>query len=405
MVYAIHESNMERLNKHMTRIRNKCAKYGCEFKFAEVGEEFRKAKDKDGNEILIRFVLVDVEGTAMLNNWEFIARLEHTKNGNIIHKCSSAVEVPERYYDSPPVCEHCGTNRYRKDTFVVHNVETDEFKQVGKSCLLDFTHGLSAEGITAFLAGFDKLAEFETPPSGGGWERYVDRDTFLRYVAETVRLCGYVKRREDIYDEINPNNTLDRAIRIMDWREKGRKPFMWTVDDIERIIPSGFDANGEKAKEIAQSAYDYVSGLEGDNNYIHNLRTVIANDHVSYSNLGLLASVIPYYNRYVERCEEENRRKKAMQEEAKNSEWLGEVGDRLKGIQIVGSKVIWSGYTDFGLHYLYKMLDQDSNVLIWSTGKELPEEDFTLTGTVKELKEYNGVKETVVTRCKIQKVG
>ena len=405
MIYAVHEANMDRLQKHMTRIRNKCEKYGCEFKCAEVGEEFRTIKDDKGNEDLARFVLVDVEGTAMLNNWEFIARLEHTRNGNIIHKCSSAVEVPERYYNSPPVCEHCGTNRYRKDTFVVHNVETDEFKQVGKSCLLDFTHGLSAEGITAFLAGFDKLAEFETPPGGcGGWEHYVDRDLFLRYVAETVRLCGYVKRRDDIYDEVDHNNTLDRAVRIMDWREKGRKPFMWTVADIEAIIPSGFDANGEKAREIAQSAYDYVRDLEGNTNYIHNLRTVIANDYVSYSNLGLLASAIPFYNRYVERCEEENSRKKEMRKEVENSKWLGEVGDRLKDVPIAGVKVMWSGCNEFGTQFLYKLVDQNANVLIWSTGKELPEEDFTLTGTVKELKEYNGVKETVVTRCRV-KVG
>ena len=403
MTYAIHEANMERLQKHMTRIRNKCEKYGCEFKYAEVGEEFRKDKDKDGNEILIRFVLVDVEGTAMLNDWEFIAELEHTKEGNIIHKVNTNLEVPERYYFAQPICEHCGTNRWRKNTYIVHNVTTDEYKQVGKSCLKDFTHGLSAEGIAAFLAGFDKLAEFETPPSGGGWERYVDRDMFLRYVAETVRLCGYVKRRNE-YEEINPYNTIDKALMIMMWRERGIKPWPYAQKhEIEAMIPEGFDANGEKAKEIAQSAFEYVNGLEGNNNYVHNLQTVIANQYVSYSNIGLLASAIPYYNRYVERCEEENRRREAARKEAENSDWIGNVGDRLKGIKIVGSKVIWSGYTDFGMHYLYKMLDQNHNILIWSTGKELPDDEFSLSGTIKELKEYNGTKETVVTRCSIKK--
>lgn len=403
MIYAIHEANMERFNKHMTRIRNKCEKYGCEFKCKEVGEEFRKVNDDKGKEDLARFVLMDVEGTAMLNDWEFIAELEHTKNGNIIKKVSK-VEVPERYYNTPPVCEHCGTNRYRKNTYVVHNIETDEFRQVGKSCLMDFTHGLSAEGIAPFLAGFDKLAEFETPPEGnGGWDRYVERDMFLRYVAETVRLCGYVKRREDIYDEINPDNTLDKATMIMDWREKGRKPLFMTPNEIEARIPSGFNADGERAREIAQSAYDYVRDLEGNNNYVHNLRTVMANDYVAYSNLGLLASAIPYYNRYVERCEEENRRKKEMQKEAEHSDYLGAVGDRVKDIPIIGVRVVWSGETQFGYHFLYKMVDQNANVLIWSTGKELPEENFTITGTIKELKEYNGVKETVMTRCKIGK--
>lgn len=404
MIYAIHEANVERLQKHMTRIRNKCRKYGCNFKCDEIGEEYRTLKDDRGEEYVARFVLFDIEGTAMLNNWEFVAELEYTPKGNIIRKASN-IEVPERYYNAPMICEHCGTSRYRKNTYVVHNIKTGEFKQVGKACLLDFTHGLSAEGIGAFLSGFNKLAEFEAPPEGGNnCERYVDRDLFMRYVAETVRLCGYVKRRDDIYDEVNPDNTLDRAVRIMDWLEKGRKPFMWTVDDIERIIPSGFDANSEKAREIAQAAYEYVAGLEGNDNYTHNLRMVIANDYVSYSNLGLLASAIPYYNRYVERCEEENRRKKEMRKEAENSKWLGEVGDRLKDVPIAGVKVMWSGCNEFGMQFLYKLVDENANVLIWSTGKELPEEDFTLTGTVKELKEYNGVKETVVTRCKV-KVG
>ena len=190
----------------------------------------------------------------------------------------------------------------------------------------------------------------------------------------------------------------------MNWLEHGRKPMFWTDDDIREYVPKGFDAYGDKATQIAADAYEYVNGLEGDSNYIHNLKTVIVNKYVAYSDLGLLASAIPYYNRYVERCEEENRRRAVARKEAENSEYLGAVGDRVKGIRIVGAKCIWSGYDQFGEHYLYKMLTENNNVLIWSTGKGLPDGEFMLDGTIKELKEYNGVKETVMTRCKMKGV-
>ena len=41
MRYSIWEGNMESLMKKVTRIQNKCKKYGCDFHFEEVGEEFK----------------------------------------------------------------------------------------------------------------------------------------------------------------------------------------------------------------------------------------------------------------------------------------------------------------------------------------------------------------------------
>ena len=141
MQYSIFEGNMERLMKKITRIKNKCLKYGCDFHFEEVGEEFRELTDERKNKYTARFVVVDVEGVAVVNGWKFIASVEHTEKGNII-RAACNIEVPERYYTSSPICEHCKSKRFRKDTYIVMNEETGEFKQVGKSCLMDFTLSL-----------------------------------------------------------------------------------------------------------------------------------------------------------------------------------------------------------------------------------------------------------------------
>ena len=65
--FAIYEGNMERLEKKIKSIRNKCKKYGCDFHYAEVGEEFRTLEDEQGRIYTARFVLVEAEGTVFLH--------------------------------------------------------------------------------------------------------------------------------------------------------------------------------------------------------------------------------------------------------------------------------------------------------------------------------------------------
>lgn len=79
MKYAIYEGNIDRLEKKLKRISNKCKAYGCDFHYEQTGEEFRELKDEKGNKHTARFVLVEAEGTAIINDWEFIAELERLK--------------------------------------------------------------------------------------------------------------------------------------------------------------------------------------------------------------------------------------------------------------------------------------------------------------------------------------
>lgn len=173
MEYAIYEGNMERLEKKLTRIFNKCKAYGCDFHYQQTGEVFKELKDENGKTYNARFVLVEAEGTVVINDWEFIAEVDHTEKGNII--TGVGVEVPERYYISKPVCEHCNSNRYRKNTYIVRNKTTGEFKQVGKSCLKDFTHGMSAEAVTQYMSLFDTLIEGEAPVEFINYQDFADQ--------------------------------------------------------------------------------------------------------------------------------------------------------------------------------------------------------------------------------------
>ena len=47
MTYKIFEGNLERLEKKLIRIANKCKKYGCDFHYEQVGEIFEDVKDDE----------------------------------------------------------------------------------------------------------------------------------------------------------------------------------------------------------------------------------------------------------------------------------------------------------------------------------------------------------------------
>ena len=113
MEYKIPACNMESLREKLSKIERKCKKYGCEFSFVEKETIFEEDERQKGT--FNKFIIVDVSGTAIINDWQFIAEIEHHETGNIIFGTGEA--FPERFRKTACTCEHCNTNRYRKNTY------------------------------------------------------------------------------------------------------------------------------------------------------------------------------------------------------------------------------------------------------------------------------------------------
>ena len=166
MQFKILEENMARLEKKLATIQKKCEKFGCDFHYEKLGESYETRKNEEGQQITVKVIEVEVEGTAILNDWQFVATIVKTENGNLI-KGDGSWEVPERYYTSEPICEHCNQKRNRQHTYIVRNTKTGEFKQIGKSCLRAYTNGLSAEICAQYMSLYETLEkESHKSPSG-----------------------------------------------------------------------------------------------------------------------------------------------------------------------------------------------------------------------------------------------
>lgn len=113
--------------------------------------------------------------------------------------------------------------------------------------------------------------------------------------------------------------------------------------------------------------------------------------------VGRLAYMPLAYEHYMER--------KAREEQRANTEntsaYVGEVGTRLT-LDLTAAVLLTSWYNDFGTTYLYKFADEAGNVFIWYASRPIElQERMTLKATIKAHNERNGVKQTVLTRCKV----
>lgn len=404
--FAIYEENMPKFEKALNRIKNKCEKYGCPFTYNTIGEEFRTetiTTDENGTilaspiEITRRFVVVEVEAHPVIDNWELVASLEHTKEGNIVHSINNNINILERYYNVAPYCEHCNTNRRRKNSFIIRNTVTNEFKQVGKTCLNDFTGNINAEWLAQFYAMFDKLATFEAPQGGyNNSTRYFPVIDLLAYTVAVTNIYGYCKSD-------TKNATGETVIAFYTVSECGGYPFGDNNRIKEKMQSVNFKVTAEDTA-TAEKIKAYVGSLKDTNNYIHNIKTLCASDMVAYKNVNLLVSAITCYNRELERKAKEEARKK----EAGKSNHIGNIKDRLT-LNIASWKCLTSwcncydGYTET-ITFLYQFIDNDGNIFTWKTSKRL-EEDATLqviTGTVKAHNVYRDIKQTELTRCKVK---
>src|SRR5690606_4460124 len=88
-------------------------------------------------------------------------------------------------------------------------------------------------------------------------------------------------------------------------------------------------------------------------------------------------------------------------EERKQGEFVGEVGKRQEFTATVNRVILFENA--YGVTKFHIMTDENGNNLVWySSGARLEEgATFTLKATVKEHKEYNGEKQTVLTRCAV----
>lgn len=363
----------------IAKLAKKAMKYGNSEITITFSEPFiQSVRDVNGVMQDISMVSATVIGDAPIyeGGWKLLARVELLENGNLVHEVPNmGNEIDARFRTHNNVCEHCMKIRRRNDVFVFEGESGDQVA-VGRTCLHDFMGIDNPQKIvqlTAFYENFKNLEEEETM---GYMKTCFSVSSILELSAAEIRQNGWVSK--SVAMEQGINSTSDVVTDFL----YGNPKIKIDVEDQDR--------------DMAKATIEHFKNMEvTGNNYIDNLSVLMSETMVQAKLIGLVASSVSAYKRYVS--------DKIAKEES-NSDFIGSVKERLRSVEVTLVKEIFIGYTNFGEKFLYSFTDKCGNVIAWFTSKQYIEEGSTviIDATVKEHKVYNDIKQTVVTRAKVK---
>ncbi len=346
MIYEIPEANLTKLQKKAEQLKKK----GANIKFDILETIYKK-----DNYINYKYYKIDTEGVYIINDWQYIGSLEHLPEGNLI-KLITKVDIPDKYKTCGPICEHCNKQIDRTKTYLVQNIKTKEFKQIGKTCLKNYT-GLDIEHCALHLSFLDTLNNQLNFPIDS--IKYYENDIYKKYAYEYIKANGY--------DKLNIVSRVEEFI-------ENNKNIQVDLTDINKYIET-LDTNSST--------------------YFWNAKIAWNLDYIKNENKKLIYSIIYLYFKHLT--------------EIKNTVetyYVGNIGD-LIDINIKSFRVLYK--TDNGQfnYYMqsgtcYEIIDENNNYYIWTTTKQLTEDVKHIKAKVKGYKEFRGIKQTVITRGKCE---
>lgn len=221
------------------------------------------------------------------------------------------------------------------------------------------------------------------------------------YITKEIRL--YTKAEYDALQRTKERNAQKREESMLAGAEKKRNIWLET---------NGFDAEGYTyilvgldsyaiKDELKEAGWKYNSFIRWHNaeagDYAENAVKVHWSEFYSTTAWGDMHP-LPDAQKKADAMIKGDEEKEELP-----SEWIGEVGDKLKELPVtlVG---VYGFNGRFGYSQVVKFITDEGNQLTWFTAVNITVEKGTkclLSGTIKKHDQYKDQKTTIVTRCKI----
>lgn len=397
--FEIPQVSLEGFLKSIKKLQKKALKIGVALINVKVSESYIKEWTIPGQPFAknrVPYVTVSVEGDSpIIAGWAFIARFEFSKEfGLLVKKIDRNATIPSRYLEdngNQYLCEHCHNNRARRKVYVVQEVETGEWKQVGSSCVKDFTGHVSPEKLARYwsiIETLDDMNEEDWDLGRSSREEYGELllGEYLTRVATMTKAEGFVSKAQVIKDGYGIS-TAESCVNWMYARTVKEK------HSYDNLVIEESDA------ELAEKAIEWAKNINGkeawDNEFKMNLRNIAVAGTVPIYHIGHAGYMIEAYKKAIGWAEKDN----------KDAEYYpAELKDR---VDLEGLTLDFHTSFDglYGTTHLYKF-KKDNYVFIWfaSSGQGLTEGDrVDMKATIKDKKEYQGTKQTIITRARINK--
>jgi len=278
-------------------------------------------------------------------------------------------------------CDHCGYNRNRNHSMLMFNIDTEDYMEVGSTCIKDFFgHDPKAFMWMAQISLESIVRNIESEFTGSSPYAYGLHD-FLAVTNACINDSGWVSK--GVAFDKGCSSTADMVLNQICPPRVDFRPKDWV------LLPIVDDD-----RKMADNTVDYFLNLDvDDNDYLTNCKKIAEIGYVPVKHIGVACSMVATYKRSYE--------DKLRREAHGTSEYVGELGDKLEvAVECVFETTVNS---QFGTSVLYIFVDKIGNkfkTFYSGSGWECETGDkVILKGTGKKHEEYKGEKATMLTRC------
>lgn len=362
-----------------------------------VGEPYTVSDTLDGG-IEVETVVVDVTLTgrpAQYEGWVFVAAVDTlpatSGDAAFVLRCAPGMEATdaERASLAAYACQHCNTTRTnRTHSYLLRNASTGESIQVGKSCMADF---LGCPVVPSMLPTTESLEDSLSDARGEGPDEFTPATVVATALAITD-VTGYVS-----LDTATAHNLFATSTLVKDALYGNAMQRAALLEEFPAL------ATPDVAR--ANTMISALLAAEATSPYMANVHAALDAQAIGYRHVGIAASAVVAHAKMLETAQDVEERARAKAErEAANAAitYLGTEGEKVTVTGVVTrAQIVHSTYgssrmfvIDCGAHVI-----KTFTTAKWS--EDVDEKDtVTVTGTVKRHEEYEGVKQTVLTRCK-----
>lgn len=408
MVYTIPKEFLDDMLAKLKPVTNKLEKAGVPYQLKVLDNTEREVEvevKRQKHMVRVIDVLYEQAGTYKIKGYTVVAVLEHTGKGvNLVYLVGNiklTQEQVEMLHHLPPRCQHCNTNRQRKKTVILWNQQTGGMIQVGLSCLDDYT-GME---VTTKLIKFTDieravgkiLEDFTTEHIFSGHNDY--------YICLDDFLVACMLSRDEAIEEKGFNYWGKyMAYDIL-------KNIMFYMDDQQKF---------EKSAEYREKAYQIIAfyrGLEYDprESFRNNLKALCESGILRRKNYKLAVWILLSYENEIlkQKRQVSYKEMKKLKEEQATGEFLGDIGDTVDTLEVVGMNHKTVEFYAGGRE-IYRIQNDcryGNCRLQWTSDYELLDgKHYTLKGgriktryigTFGEKGNETYEKVTVITRCKM----
>ena len=328
-----------------------------------------------------------------MGNWRVIGKLEGVLGGNLQFSFSSEesdIRVLNAYAEHNINCDHCNVKRSRVDGYILNDVESGEYKQVGSNCLEDFT-GIDPKAALFLVKMWDfvKYSEGELEEYGASGKRNaISTREFISNVIYLSDNGGFVSAAKARESMVQPTYWVAAHLDDMLFNE-GRG-----FDEVDRTcFIKGKPANDARAGEVIE----WVESLPAVSGFDKNVKLLLANDFLSLErkHLAFAAATVPMFSRNYSH----HRRQVAP------SQHLGSPGGKLATVLTI-NRVIEIP-SQYGMAHLILMQDDAGNQLKWKASSASNEilqgqgRKLEAAFKIKAHDDYKGAPQTTVTHLKV----